>query len=242
MAPRDPYRVLGVDQGASAATIKAAWRRLARAHHPDLASDETERDEATRRMAEINAAYEEVRAPRRGPARRGQHGHASEAGSNGADGSSSSANGHRPAYERPAGPPPDPPEPPLTARLDTTRLYRPRNATTTPDGGGHRHHPRPHLEPLRARAADREARRASDPNGPLERMRPRRPPRHERPTLGVARGTEIPFGKFSGWTLGAIAVVEPTYLEWVERTVTREPDLLAAIRVVLADMGRPISE
>ncbi len=73
-------------------------------------------------------------------------------------------------------------------------------------------------------------------------MRPRRPPRHERPTIGVARGTEIPFGKFSGWTLGAIAVVEPTYLEWVERTVTREPDLLAAIRVVLADMGRPISE
>src|SRR3989304_277628 len=32
----DPYAVLGVGSDASAATIKARWRRLAREHHPDL--------------------------------------------------------------------------------------------------------------------------------------------------------------------------------------------------------------
>ena len=41
------------------------------------------------------------------------------------------------------------------------------------------------------------------------------------------------FGKFHGRTLGEIAALEPTYLEWVERTITRDPDLVAAARVVL---------
>src|SRR6185503_6337138 len=33
---RDPHDVLGVARGASQSSIKAAWRRLAREHHPDL--------------------------------------------------------------------------------------------------------------------------------------------------------------------------------------------------------------
>jgi len=32
----DPYAVLGVDLGADRAAIRAAYRRLARAHHPDV--------------------------------------------------------------------------------------------------------------------------------------------------------------------------------------------------------------
>ena len=32
----DPYAVLGVDSGADRAAIRAAYRRLARAHHPDV--------------------------------------------------------------------------------------------------------------------------------------------------------------------------------------------------------------
>ena len=39
MAQRDPHEVLGVDRDASQATVKAAWRCLAREHHPDLAAD-----------------------------------------------------------------------------------------------------------------------------------------------------------------------------------------------------------
>jgi curved DNA-binding protein CbpA len=243
VAHRDPYQVLGIDRSASAATIKAAWRRLAREHHPDLAADETERDVATRRMAEINAAYEELRAPVRRPAGAARGGGAA-AYPHGADGSAPGTSGGAPGPERPAGPPPDPPARPVKARFDATPLFRARNATTTPEGGGFRHHPRPrvHLESARARIADRESRRASAPNGPLERRLPHRPPRHERPSLPAARATEICFGKFSGWTLGTIAVVEPAYLDWIVRTVTRDPDLVSAVRVVLAAMGRSIGE
>jgi len=58
---RDPHDVLGVEPGASAAAIKAAWRRLAREHHPDVASsDPAAVRRATRRMAEINAAYADL--------------------------------------------------------------------------------------------------------------------------------------------------------------------------------------
>jgi hypothetical protein len=49
----------------------------------------------------------------------------------------------------------------------------------------------------------------------------------------------IVFGKFHGHTLGEIAALEPTYLAWVERTITRDPDLVAAARVVL---DRPARE
>ena len=55
---KDPHVVLGVEPGASPDEIKAAWRALARRHHPDLTGDDPEvARRATRRMAEINAAY-----------------------------------------------------------------------------------------------------------------------------------------------------------------------------------------
>ena len=62
MVRRDPHTVLGLAPGASASAIKAAWRRLAREHHPDLAGSTAERRTATRRMAEINAAYADLRS------------------------------------------------------------------------------------------------------------------------------------------------------------------------------------
>ena len=68
MATRDPHAVLGVERGASQATVKAAWRRLARENHPDvIGSDPASARAATRRMAEINTAYEAL--PRRSGAR-----------------------------------------------------------------------------------------------------------------------------------------------------------------------------
>ncbi len=230
MAHRDPHEVLGVDRDASQATVKAAWRRLAREHHPDLAADATERRDATRRMAEINAAYQALRSGAAGRASGSATGQA--AGSAGTGGGPGAGHG-APEASRPSGPPPPPPSRPVTARLDTTHLFRQRNATTTPAGGGYRHRPRAPIALRRATWSEAEEPRASDPTGPLQRVRARRGAHRPLPSLGAALATEIVFGKFHGRTLGEIEAREPTYLEWLERTITRDPDLVAAARVIV---------
>lgn len=57
----NPWAVLGVAPGASAEEVKAAWRRLVKAHHPDRHLAEGVPPEFIRvaeaRMAAINAAY-----------------------------------------------------------------------------------------------------------------------------------------------------------------------------------------
>ena len=55
MEYKDYYRVLGVSKKASAKEIKAAYRRLARKHHPDVNPGSRE---AEARFKEINEAYE----------------------------------------------------------------------------------------------------------------------------------------------------------------------------------------
>ncbi|HTB45960.1 MAG TPA: DnaJ C-terminal domain-containing protein [Acetobacteraceae bacterium] len=50
---RDPYEVLGVEKTASEAAIRAAYRKLAKRHHPDLNPGKAE---AAERFKEINAA------------------------------------------------------------------------------------------------------------------------------------------------------------------------------------------
>lgn len=52
---RDPYDILGVKRSASEAEIKAAYRRLAKHHHPDRNRDDPK---AKERFAEASAAYE----------------------------------------------------------------------------------------------------------------------------------------------------------------------------------------
>ena len=55
----DPYKVLQVDHEAEDEVIQAAYRRLARKYHPDLAAT----PEAAERMSAINAAWEMVGTP-----------------------------------------------------------------------------------------------------------------------------------------------------------------------------------
>src|SRR3954470_6185840 len=52
---RDPYEVLGVPRGASAAAIKSAYRKLAKKHHPDSNKNDPK---AAGRFSEINSANE----------------------------------------------------------------------------------------------------------------------------------------------------------------------------------------
>jgi curved DNA-binding protein CbpA len=200
--------VLGVPRDASQATIKAAWRRLAREHHPDTQADPAAAERATRRMAEINRAYAELR----------------ETLPKGVDG------GAEPGARRGTWPPEPPPTRPVTGRVDTTATFRPRNTTTGPRI---RHQSRP---PSTADRLHREPLRASQPNGPIGRRRQHgfRPP--EPPSLEAARGYEVVFGKFHGHTLGQIAEFEPTYIDWLARTISRDPDLVAAARVLQDDL------
>src|SRR4051794_16630219 len=52
----EPYAVLGLGPDASPREVAAAYRRLAKRFHPDRAGDR-----GARRMAEINAAYDQLR-------------------------------------------------------------------------------------------------------------------------------------------------------------------------------------
>jgi curved DNA-binding protein CbpA len=62
MSPVDPYAVLGVHSTATQRELARAFRRLARAHHPDTnASD----PEAERRFKRIAHAWDLVRTPAR---------------------------------------------------------------------------------------------------------------------------------------------------------------------------------
>jgi len=203
--------VLGVEHGASPDEIKAAWRGLARQHHPDLTGDDPEAARrATRRMAEINAAYAAL--TRAGETAEGQRSRRSGARGPGAP----RGNG------RAAGPPPPRPTRPVTGRLDLSGTVRPRNQTVTPPGT---RIPLTGQPPLRW---DRSAPdlRASQPSGPMERDHLAGHTAPEPPTLDEAL------------ELGEIAAFEPSYIDWLATTITREPELAMASRVIRDELDR----
>src|SRR3990170_1363898 len=150
----DPYRVLEVGHAASDSQIKRRWRDLAREHHPDRAAgDGEEAARLTTRMARINAAYDVLRDPVRRArydatplARRERF-----------------AEGRPPGA--PSGPPPPPFTPPVTARFDTSALFRQRNGTLR-----RRAVPRAGQAPVDWRIyGHRHDLRASQPTGPAHR-------------------------------------------------------------------------
>ena len=62
MAKRDYYEVLGVDKNADDATIKKAYRALAKKNHPDVNPGDKEAEE---RFKEINEAYQVLSNPQK---------------------------------------------------------------------------------------------------------------------------------------------------------------------------------
>ena len=59
----DPYSVLGVSPSATDDEVKKAYRKLAKQYHPDIHPDPAF---AEKKMAEINAAYDQVLNQRQG--------------------------------------------------------------------------------------------------------------------------------------------------------------------------------
>jgi curved DNA-binding protein CbpA len=226
MPVKEPHLVLGIEPGASPDEIKAAWRALARRHHPDLTGDDPESAQrATRRMAEINAAYA---ALTRAGETQEAHTRAASRAANGSAGTAAGAMGRR------SGPPPPPKTRPVTGRLDLSDNVHPRNQTTTPPGS---RVPLSGQPPLRWDRSSPDL-RASQPSGPMEI---RRDPRFVPPTappLGDALIREVEFGKFHGHTLGEIAAFEPSYIDWLAGTLTRDPELALAARVIRDELDR----
>ncbi|MFV2064951.1 MAG: DnaJ domain-containing protein [Chloroflexota bacterium] len=228
----DPYRVLDVRHDASAEEVKRHWRDLAREHHPDRAGgDGHERERLTTRMARINAAYDVLRDPvRRARYDASPHARRDRYADVGRDG------------QRYGGPPPPPPTRPVTARFDTSALFRERNATVQHDATPlhHTHEPPRRASLGKMQATEwREYRqspdlRASLPNGPVYRSMD--PARAQLPSLDDARATVLGFGRFHGLTLGDVAEQEPTYIDWIASTITRDRDLVMRARVVASDL------
>jgi curved DNA-binding protein CbpA len=235
----DPYRELGLAHDASGSAIKRRWRELAREHHPDRAAgNREEADRLTGRMARINAAYDLLRDPLRratydqsGPGRRARERGRGQGGTG--------RTFEEGPTETPSGPPPPPRTRPVTGRFDTSAAFRPRNATLTEalSGWGQRTTyagaaPRP---APRARHEGQDL-RASTPTGPVVRQRTARS--GPLPSLREARETVLEFGKHRGYTLGQVEVLEPTYIDWIAQTITRDRELVQMARLIQSEMDR----
>ena len=226
----DPYRILGVSRDASAEEVKRRWRDLAREHHPDRApGDAQEQERLTGRMARINAAYDVLRDPVR-RARHDASPHARRAWEHDRESGTGPGPRQTSEHEGSSGPPPPPPSRPVTGRFDTSAAYRARNATT-----GAAHAPLQGQGPIdrnsRPRANDL---RASTPTGPVRRRRTAA--QVPLPSLDESRATVLEFGRFHGWSLGDVADREPTYIDWIAKTITRDRDLVVRARLIAADL------
>jgi curved DNA-binding protein CbpA len=235
--PRNPFAVLELPLDATADAIKAAWRRLARQHHPDVSSgDPVVEKRANRTMAEINAAYKELQDPAKRRVHREVAARAAKAASAGSGGVPASGStpystgvGQDAPWEHgPTDTSSRPNARPVTGRIDTSALLRPRNSTLHPLDRS----PLPGLPPRPRYAEEHEPPRASTPTGPMHRRRGSNAGL-ELPSLADALETRLKFGKFEGRTLGEVAASEPSYLEWIVRTIDRDPEIAMASRVVL---------
>ncbi len=183
----DPYKTLQVDPEAEDEVIQAAYRRLARKYHPDVAGGD-----AAERMAAINAAWAligEPEARRRYDGDEAIRAHAAETERRAW--ASAPKEPERPAKPEQsggpakpggaAGPPPTPPRPPEEVSRDWT-------SGRSSFGGGY------------------EA-SMHEPDGLGAAGTP----------PGNPSGSVLNFGRYAGWSLGEIARQDLEYIEWLDR-------------------------
>jgi curved DNA-binding protein CbpA len=196
----DPYKILQVDSEAEDEVIQAAYRRLARKYHPDLAVT----PDAAARMAAINAAWELIgepakrqafdrkRAPlKTTPATTDATGttHGAAGGAPGSGGSSAaserggSASGGRPAGSSSSGA-----KPSSGSAPPAETVSRDWTSGRSTQGSGYE-----------------ESMHAADGFGAAG------------PPPGRPSGTVLNFGRYAGWSLGEVARSDVEYIEWLDR-------------------------
>ncbi|MEP6639928.1 MAG: J domain-containing protein [Chloroflexota bacterium] len=189
--PIDPYKVLQVDSEAEDEVIQAAYRRLARKYHPDLAAT----PDAANRMAAINAAWELIGEPEAREAfdrkrlvlkptptsTQAAAGSSGSASSGSAGGSPSSVRStSQGSASRPKEPPQGMPPPEIVSR-------------------------------------DWTSGRSSQGSGYDESMRAAEGFGAAGPPPGNPSGTVLNFGRYAGWSLGEVARKDLEYIEWLDR-------------------------
>jgi curved DNA-binding protein CbpA len=204
----DPYKILQVDPEAEDEVIEAAYRRLARKYHPDVSPSRASQD----RMVLLNQAWEQLRdSTRRAAVDRARTRSAgSVARVAAADAQARAAGQPPPSTSRQAalgpqhrrtqaagGPPPGSAPPAGGWAFGTMSERQPAAGFTAA--------PAPRAAGGTANASY-EARSLRQATGTAAT-----------PPPGNPSGSVVSFGRFSGWTLGEIARVEPEYLEWLDR-------------------------
>ncbi|MGZ8513646.1 MAG: DnaJ domain-containing protein [Candidatus Limnocylindrales bacterium] len=195
--PIDAYKILQVDPEAEDEVIRAAYRRLARKYHPDLAAGPD-----AGRMAAINTAWSLVGTPaarsaydraRTGAVDPGRTGgahtqrppaRAPDMGRSGA-GADHVHGGHQP----PPGQRPPGAERPATAQPRPETVSRDWTSGRSTVGGGFN-----------------SSMRSPDGLGAAG------------PPPGRPSGSVLNFGRYNGWSLGEIARKDLEYIEWLDRT------------------------
>jgi curved DNA-binding protein CbpA len=192
----DPYKVLQVDPEAEDEVIEAAYRRLARKYHPDVAPA----PDSQERMVRINQAWEQLRDPmRRAAVDRARARAATQAARvSAADAQARTAGGTAPGYDRATHGPGVP--------------FR-RRQGATPSGVSRPSDPGWPLPGMRDPSDGTTIGGAPDPA--TSRFAPGEAAAG--PPPGNPSGSVLNFGRYTGWSLGEIARVELEYLEWLDR-------------------------
>jgi curved DNA-binding protein CbpA len=185
--PIDAYKTLQVDSEAEDEVVQAAYRRLARKYHPDLASG----PEAALRMSAINAAWELIGDP----AARAAYDRARTSSPDGRAGSSEggdtdASGGSAPGTARPL-------------RTSRPHAAAPRPAASPP--------------PPETVSRDWTSGRSTKGGGFDASMRSAEGLGAAGPPPGRPSGSVLNFGRYAGWSLGEVARHDIEYIEWLDR-------------------------
>jgi curved DNA-binding protein CbpA len=191
----DPYKTLQVDPEAEEEVIAAAYRRLARKYHPDVAGG----PEAAARMAAINAAWESIGDPTRRAAFDRQRAieealqrRATEAGDR---------------------------DPAASGRSATS----PESPGRPPSGAAREGVGAPGRRPPEAVSRDWSSGRSSVGGGYDPSMHTADGAGAAGPPPGNPSGSVMTFGRYDGWSLGEIARRDLEYIEWLDRMPIGRP-------------------
>jgi curved DNA-binding protein CbpA len=219
MNPPDPYKTLQVDWEAEDEVIEAAYRRLARKYHPDVAPGPDAQD----RMVRINQAWEVLRDPvkraavdraRSRTAGSAARAAAAEARTAAAEGRARAASqaasqaarsrddaSHSPAQPGGHGQPAPQGSPPAWG---FPGVY---------DPGPGDFRARPQFVSPNWRSGRSQDGHGYDPGS----MGMPQGEGAAGPPPGNPHGSVVNFGRYAGWSLGEIARVDLEYLEWLDR-------------------------